>query len=76
MCVLGGRLVEEFCRTVRSHLSSFSMVPMCFGALHGRPPGSDFLGGPSFFSCELARLYGIFILPMRSMPVTELCTQL
>ena len=33
-----GRLAEQFCRTVRSHLASFNMVPVCFGALHGRPP--------------------------------------
>ena len=33
-----GRLAEQFCRTVRSYLASFNMVPVCFGALHGRPP--------------------------------------
>jgi len=34
--LLEGRLAEQFCRTVRSHLSSFNMIPVCFGALRGR----------------------------------------
>ena len=35
-----GRLAQQFCHTVRSHLTSFNMVSMCFGALHGRPPSN------------------------------------
>ena len=36
-----GRLAEQFCRTVHSHLASFNMVQaMCFGALRGRPPSN------------------------------------
>jgi len=35
-----GRLAEQFCCTVHSHLASFNMVPMCFGALRGRPPSN------------------------------------
>ena len=40
--MLEGRLAEQFCRTVRSHLASFNMAPMtmCFGALRGRPPSN------------------------------------
>ena len=29
--------MEQFCRTVRSHLASFNLVPMCFRELRGRP---------------------------------------
>ena len=35
------RLAEQLCRTVRSHLVSFNVVPMCFGALRGRPPSKN-----------------------------------
>ena len=35
-----GRLVEQFCCTVHSHLASFNMVPMRFGALRGRSPSN------------------------------------
>ena len=35
--LLEGRPTEQFCCTVRSHLASFNTVPMCFGALCGRP---------------------------------------
>ena len=37
---LEGRLAEQFCHTVRSHLTSFNMIPLCFGALRERPPSS------------------------------------
>ena len=32
--------MQQFCHTVRSHLASFNMVPVCFGALRGRPPSN------------------------------------
>ena len=30
-------IAEQFCCTVCSHLARFNIVPMCFGALRGRP---------------------------------------
>ena len=39
--LLEGRLAEQFCRTVRSHLASFNVVPNFFGALRGRPPSNN-----------------------------------
>ena len=35
-----GRLAEQFSCTVHSHLASFNMVPMHFGALRGHPPSN------------------------------------
>ena len=39
------RLAQQICYTARSHLASFNMVPMCFGALREHPPSTMALIG-------------------------------
>jgi len=42
--LLEGRLAKQFCRTVHSHLTSFSMVPVCLGHCVGVWPTIALIG--------------------------------